>query len=182
MQELVCHTNQLTTLDVQGLTALQELTCNGNQLTTLDVQGLLALQKLNCSGNQLSTLNVQGLTKLQQLYCRNNQLTTLNVQGCTALKKLECYYNKLNADAFIKIFNDLPTHEVSDDAAAILYSKETGVAEGNCTDFTTPESLKKAFENAKNIKHWKMQKMNAYLEEDIYDNGECVIKLRIMNS
>ena len=158
LKELICIRNELTTLNVQGLTALQELDCQTNQLSTLDVQGLTALQKLKCGGNQLSTLDVQDLTALQKLYCSANKLTALNVQGCTALKELTCYKNKLNADAFIKIFNDLPTREISDRAWATLYNTEK--SEGNCKNFTTPENLKKAFEDAKNVKHWKMQKVN----------------------
>ena len=168
LKELDCQSNQLKTLNVQGLTALQELDCNTNQLKTLNVKGLTALQELSCSSNQLTELNVQGLTKLQQLYCSNNQLTALNVQSCTALKKLECFQNKLNADAFTKLFNDLPAREVSDKAKALLYADRAGVTEENCTNFTTPESLKKAFENARDVKHWKMQKANHFgFGEDI---------------
>ena len=84
------------------------------------------------------------------------------------MKILLCDQNKLNADAFIKLFNDLPTREGSDNAEAILYSKETGVAEGNCTDFTQPASLKAAFDNAKDAKHWAMKKLNGVgFDEDI---------------
>ena len=157
LQKLNCQYNQLTALNVQGLTELQELYCDINQLKTLNVSGLTKLQELNCKGNQLTSLNVQGLSKLQKLNCRDNQLTTLDVQGCTALKVLECYKNKLNADVFTKLFNDLPTREASDGAEATLYNTES---EGNCKNFTTPENLKKAFDNAKDIKHWKMQKVN----------------------
>ena len=164
LQKLNCSGNKLSTLDVHGLTALQKLYCRNNQLTDLDVLGLTALQELICHTNKLSTLDVHGLTALQKLYCRNNQLTTLNVKGCTALKSLICYQNKLNADAFIKIFNDLPTREVSDDAAAVLYATE--ISEGNCKNFSAPESLKAAFDGAK-AKHWKMKKMAGYLDEDI---------------
>ena len=168
LQELDCQSNQLKTLNVSGLTALQELDCNTNQLKTLNVKGLTALQELSCSSNQLTELNVQGLIKLQQLYCSNNQLTALNVQSCTALKKLECFQNKLNADAFTKLFNDLPAREVSDKAKALLYVDRAGVTEENCTNFSTPESLKKAFENARDVKHWKMQKANYFgFGEDI---------------
>ena len=168
LQELDCQSNQLKTLNVSGLTALQELDCNTNQLKTLNVKGLTALQELSCSSNQLTELNVQGLIKLQQLYCSNNQLTALNVQSCTALKKLECFQNKLNADAFTKLFNDLPAREVSDKAKALLYVDRAGVTEENCTNFSTPESLKKAFENARDVKHWKMQKANHFgFGEDI---------------
>ena len=167
LQKLICRNNKITSLDVSGLTALKELICNDNKIPELNVQGLTELQQLKCGGNQLASLNVQGLTELQQLDCASNQLSSLDVQGCTALKKLECWKNKLNADVFTKLFNDLPKWEESDGAKAILYFERTGVPEGNCKDFTQPESLKTAFENAKNIKHWKMKKTSIYIEQDI---------------
>ncbi|MFC2289400.1 MAG: leucine-rich repeat domain-containing protein, partial [Treponema lecithinolyticum] len=162
LQKFNCSKNQLSTLNVQGLTELQELYCNSNKIPELNVQGLTKLQQLKCGGNQLASLNVQGLTELQQLNCASNQLSSLNVQGCTALKQLICYKNKLNADVFTKLFNDLPERKASDGAEAILYIKKTGVPEGNCTNFNTPETLKKAFENARDVKHWKMQKADHY--------------------
>ena len=161
LQELICNVNKIPELNVQGLTKLQQLKCGGNQLKTLDVQGLTELQQLYCQNNQLPALDVQDLATLQKLDCSDNQLKTLNVQGCTALKELICYQNKLNADVFTKLLNDLPTREASDGAEAILYAQpgvyNPQVQDGNCKDFTTPESLKKAFEGAK-AKHWKLQK------------------------
>lgn len=168
LQELNCSINQLTALDVSGLTELQELYCNSNKIPELNVQGLSKLQQLKCGGNQLKTLDVHGLTELQQLNCANNQLSALDVQGCTALKQLICYKNKLNADAFTKLFNDLPAREASDGAKARLYVEDEGVTEDNCTNFNTPETLKKAFDNAKDVKHWKMQKVDNFgFPEDI---------------
>ncbi|EMD55984.1 hypothetical protein HMPREF9728_01853, partial [Treponema denticola US-Trep] len=41
---------------------ITELYCSENQLTELNVQGLTALKTLSCWGNQLTALNVQGLT------------------------------------------------------------------------------------------------------------------------
>ena len=160
LRGLYCDGNQLTELNVQGCTALQTLSCGGNQLTALNVQGLTALQTLDCRSNQLTELNVQGLTALKELYCGRNHLTSLNVQGLTALEGLGCWSNRLNADAFKKLFDDLPVRQDSDDAKCILYSEETGVTEGNHTDFSTPEALKTAFNNAKNNKKWKMCKWN----------------------
>ena len=157
--KLNCHNNQLTALNVQGCTALKTLECRSNQLTELNVQGLTALGTLHCNGNQLTALNVQGLTALQELNCAGNQLTALNVQGCTALQMLECYNNQLTAQAFTKLFNDLPKWD-SDDAWCILYTEESGVTEGNYTDFTAPQDLKDAFDNAKNNKKWEMYKRN----------------------
>ena len=172
LEKLNCSVNELTTLNVQGLTSLQKLECHANQLKTLNVQGLTELRELNCRSNQLATLNVQGLTALQKLDCRKNQLSALDVQGCTALKRLLCFRNKLNADAFTKLFNDLPIREVSDDAYAILYVTPSVYTpqtnDGNCTDFTQPASLKAAFDNAKDAKHWAMKKLNGVgFDEDI---------------
>ena len=137
------------------------LYCGSNLLTALNVQGLTALKELYCYNNQLTELNVQGLTALQELGCGDNQLTELNVQGCTALKELHCLSNRLNADAFKKLFDDLPVRQDSDDAKCLLYyTEETGGNEGNHTDFTAPPDLADAFNNAKIVKKWKMYKLN----------------------
>ena len=116
--------------------------------------------KLFCGNNQLTELNVQGLSALGWLYCGNNQLTTLNVQGLTALRTLRCYNNKLTAQAFTKLFDDLPARQDSYKGECILYTEESGVTEGNHKDFSTPPDLATAFNNAKNNKKWKMYKRN----------------------
>ena len=158
LQHLDCYYNQLTALNVQGLNALHTLICGVNKLTVLNVQGLNALKELNCSGNQLTSLNVRGLSALQYLYCGYNRLISLNVQGLNALQRLDCYGNQLTADAFTKLFNDLPQRTVSQDAKCRLYTEQSGVTEGNHKNFTSPGELKAAFDNAKTTKHWKMYK------------------------
>lgn len=161
LQELICYKTHLVKLNVQGLADLRWLDCFGNQLTELNVQGCAALQELSCGLNHLTDLNVQGLTVLQKLYCWGNQLTELNVHGCSALQELNCHENRLNADAFKKIFDDLPQQQNSDNAACILYTERTGVTEGNHKDFTAPPDLAAAFNNAKTVKKWKMCKIDA---------------------
>ena len=161
LQELGCGDNQLTALNVQGLIALKELGCYGNQLTALNVQGLTALQWLQCNGNKLTELNVQGLTALRGLNCDSNNLTGLNVQGLTALQGLSCSGNRLTADAFKKLFNDLPVRADSDNASCYLYTERTGDTEGNHTYFSAPPDLAAAFNNAKTVKKWKMYKFDA---------------------
>lgn len=54
---------------------INTLSCNYNQLTSLNVQGLSTLQFLDCTRNQLTSLNLQGCTALQQLDCRDNLFT-----------------------------------------------------------------------------------------------------------
>ena len=162
LEELECDANQLTALDVHGLTALKELQCYDNLLTDLNVQGCTALEKLECYDNLLTKLNVQSCTALEELHCRKNQLIVLNVQGCTALRGLDCWSNKLDAQAFTKLFGDLPAR--TGYAYCYLYTDEKGVSEGNCKDFTSasaPVELKRAFEKVKNEKKWTMYKIRA---------------------
>ncbi|UYT08775.1 hypothetical protein OE909_04855 [Treponema denticola] len=97
--------------------------------------------------------------KVGAYYSSNsNKLTALNVQGLTALQRLGCWDNQLNADAFKKLFDDLPVRQDSDDAKCLLYTEQTGITEGNHTDFTAPPDLKDAFDKAKIVKKWKMYK------------------------
>ena len=158
LHTLDCSSNKLTELNVQGLSALKDLRCGSNKLTELNVQGLNALQSLGCWNNQLTALNVQGLNALQSLDCSSNQLTALNVQGCTALESLDCCSNQLNAEAFKKLFNDLPHRLANRYGACYLYYGISEAAKGNHKDFASPGELKTAFDDAKTTKHWKMYK------------------------
>ena len=115
--------------------------------------------------NKLTALNVQGLSALEFLYCNENQLTSLNTQGCTALKTLSCGVNQLTADAFTKLFNDLPQRTANAGAECHLYTEQSGVTEGNHKDFTAPPDLAAAFNKAKTVKKWKMSKYNGSWSE-----------------
>ena len=160
LRVLNCESNQLRSLNVQGLTTLQELSCNGNQLTELNVQGLTSLQIFDCSNNQLSALNVQGLTSLEEFSCDGNQLSTLKLQSLTVLRQLYCQGNRIKAEAMTELLESLPAREAGDEGEAHLYSEKTDIVEGNCKDFTTSESLKTAFREAKG-RNWKQQKQEA---------------------
>ena len=158
LRYLDCDHNKLTSLNVQGLSALKTLSCIYNQLATLNVQGCTALQRLSCYVNQLSSLNVQGLNALSDLDCSYNSLTSLNVQDCTSLARLDCCINQLNAEAFKKLFNDLPYRPANRYGSCYLYHRVSEAAKGNHKDFASPGELKTAFDDAKTAKHWKMYK------------------------
>lgn len=94
---LSCGNNQLTSLNLSGLTSLTKLVCYNNKLTSLNLDGTTGLEFLDCSYNKLTSLDVSKLTKLTTLKCYNNQLTTLDVSKLTNLTILECYDNQLSA-------------------------------------------------------------------------------------
>lgn len=95
LEYLYCSGNQLTELDVSGLSALWYLFCDQNQLTGLNVSGCTAIDTLSCTGNRLTTLDISDLTDLGTLYCEENQLTELDLSGYSALRQLYCMYNQL---------------------------------------------------------------------------------------
>ena len=106
-----------------------------------------------------SAIAVEGCTETE---LTSGAETVLHAIGTTVILKgniikLYCGYNQLTADAFKKLFDDLPH---SDNAKCILYTEQTDVTEGNHTDFSAPSDLADAFNNAKNNKKWKMYKIN----------------------
>ncbi len=95
--ELLCSENDLTAIDVSGLTSLKKLECQKNEFTELNMSGCVSLQELDCHENEmLRNLNLQGCTYLQKLYCNENyRLTEFNLQGCTSLQEVNCSSNNL---------------------------------------------------------------------------------------
>lgn len=69
----------MTSLDVSKNSALEQLDCHTNQLTDLNVSKSTALKGLNCSENSLASLDVSKNEKLKQLTCAENQLTSLDL-------------------------------------------------------------------------------------------------------
>lgn len=76
LTSLNCRVNQLTSLDLTGLTKLMTLYCSGNNLTTLDLTGLTRLIYLDCSGNRLTSLDITQLDNLYGTLLCGQQITT----------------------------------------------------------------------------------------------------------
>ena len=109
-----------------------------------------------------SSVRIEGCTETE---LTSGTQTVLHAKGTRVILKgniikLYCGSNQLTADAFKKLFDNLPQRADSDNGECILYTEQTGVTEGNHTDFTAPPDLADAFNNAKNNKKWKMYKIN----------------------
>ena len=94
---LYCQANNLTNLDVSGMTNLKWLDCSFNKLGSLNLTGLANLFLLGCGNNKLTTLDVQGLNNLSAIFCDANQLTALNVTGLINLKSLTFSNNQVSS-------------------------------------------------------------------------------------
>ena len=105
LKELQCEKNQLTSLNLSGLSNLVRLSCGNNQLTSLNLSGLTSLTKLVCYANKLTSLNLDGTTGLEFLDCSDNKLTSLDVSQLTSLKTLKCSMNQLTTLDVSKLTN-----------------------------------------------------------------------------
>ncbi len=97
LEGLHCENNKIALLNMHGLSALSILNCPSNELTSLNVQGLPALALLNCNYNKLTSLKIQELSALEWLICDNNYITSIHFQGPTALEWLFCNNNQLTS-------------------------------------------------------------------------------------
>jgi len=85
---LSCQDNHLTSLDINGATALETLWCYKNQLTELNVSNNHFLEMLICNNNQLTELDLSNNKLLSSLVCYDNQLTVLDVSNNSHLSAL----------------------------------------------------------------------------------------------
>lgn len=116
LEQLDCHTNQLTDLNVSKSTALKGLNCSENSLASLDVSKNTELMFLVCNLNSLASLDVSKNEKLEQLTCAENQLTSLDLSP-TVVELLYADGNQIdiNVDKTSRAFDlsKLPEFEAS---------------------------------------------------------------------
>jgi len=94
---LMAYNNQLSTVNVAGLSSLSALNVYHNQLTALDMSGLSGLTFLECAANQLVGLDLSNLSALTYLDCAYNRLDSLGVAGLNNLNMIDCSYNQLES-------------------------------------------------------------------------------------
>lgn len=102
---LSCNYNQLTSLNLQGSTALQYLSCANNLMESLSVQGMSALQSLKCCGNLFTAdvfkdifINIAKTNKSGHalLYCNNDY----NYKDFTQPSELASAFNAAKANGW----------------------------------------------------------------------------------
>lgn len=95
LQYLRCYTNNLSSLDLTGLSNLLFLACSENQIPSLDLTSLTNLNHLECNNNQLTSLNVVGLANLQLLWFFDNEIDSIDLTGLSSLQSMVCFSNNL---------------------------------------------------------------------------------------
>ena len=103
---LKCVNNQLTELNLNGLTRLTTLWCNMNQLTTLDVSQLTNLTELWCFDNKLTKLDITRLTNLNRIYCgrqKDSRQLTLTLTAAQATMWNRWSYDSDNTNVTLDV-------------------------------------------------------------------------------
>lgn len=102
---LSCFGNNLSTLDLSGLTALETLDISLNSISTIDLSGLSNLKTFGSLEGALTSLDVSGLALLEGIDCGYNQLTSINLQGATSLEDIDVSGNQLTEIDFSGLVN-----------------------------------------------------------------------------
>jgi hypothetical protein len=103
--QLIVSSNNLTTINVSGLTNLQWIECQGNQLTTLNLSANTKLYQVWCQNNLLTSLTLPVSPNLWGVWCYSNQLTTLNLNGNTSITDLFIQGNQISTFNFAPFVN-----------------------------------------------------------------------------
>lgn len=103
---LKCGFNELTELNLSGLTQLTTLWCQRNQLTTLDVSQLTNLTELWCFDNKLTELDITRLTNLNRIYCgrqKDSRQLTLTLTAAQATMWNSWSYDSDNTNVTLDV-------------------------------------------------------------------------------
>lgn len=99
-----------------------------NNLTGLNLSGLSNLNYLNCSGNNISGFNFTQCTGLTGFYANNNSLSgNLNITQFQNLKDVNLSYNKLSG-VILNGITGLETVKINDNLlSGINFNNSTGI-------------------------------------------------------
>ena len=96
LEQLICESNPLSSLDLSNNKVLRNLNCSNNQLKSLDLSNNKVLRNLNCSNNQLKSLDLSNNKDLRFLWCNDNQISELDTKN-KDLSYLYCQNNRLTS-------------------------------------------------------------------------------------
>ena len=96
LQDLVCWSNNLTSLDLSSNMSLLTLSCFDNFISNLVLPNNNAITHLNCGGNQLTSIDVSSYPNLYSLACYNNSISSVDVTQNPSLGILSVSGNSLS--------------------------------------------------------------------------------------
>ena len=99
LENLTCgnynNSEDLTTLNVTGMSTLKELHCSDNSLTVLDLTGLINIEYLSCKNSTISSVILDDNINLKNINLSETAITTLDLTGYVNLENLNVYHSQL---------------------------------------------------------------------------------------
>jgi uncharacterized repeat protein (TIGR01451 family) len=96
LEELQCsYNNNLSTINVAGLSLLKSLMCGYTMITQLNLTGLTSLEALFVNNAPIASLDLTQISNLQELYCWETNITALNFSTQTNMKRFTSYGNSI---------------------------------------------------------------------------------------
>ena len=145
--------NKLTKLDLTAASkALTALYAHHNQITELDVAGMSNLNKLSLDFNQLTQLDVSSNEKLFMLSATDNALESVTLPSGTSalINRVYLYNNRLTSETIHKLIERLPQRQVADKARIHLLDSTSPTEQNKCA----PEDVALANQRAWDIYDW----------------------------
>ena len=112
---------------------LENLSCHFNDLSSVDLSSNRELKTLEINNNELTSLYLNDNWNLEAISCHANQLKTLDLSDCPKLNFLQCYDNKIHDKGMDDMVESLPTVKVDPETGlgGILYVADREDSNGN---------------------------------------------------
>ena len=144
---------KLTKLDLTAASkALVKLYAHHNQITELDLAGMSNLMLLSLDFNQLTQLDVSSNEKLIMLAATDNALESVTLPSGTSvlINRLYLYNNRLSRETIHKLIERLPQRQVTNKARIYLLDSTSQTEQNECA----PEDVALANQRAWDIYDW----------------------------
>lgn len=145
--------SKLTKLDLTAASkALVKLYAHHNQITELDLAGMSNLMLLSLDSNQLTQLDVSSNEKLFMLYATDNALESVTLPSGTSalITRVYLYNNRLSSETTHKLIERLPQRQVTNKARIYLLDSTSPTEQNECA----PEDVALANQRAWDIYDW----------------------------
>ena len=90
LKELHCSDNNLDVLDLTGLVNIEYLSCKNSTISSVILDDNINLKNINLSETAITALDLTGYVNLENLNVYHSQLTQLNLENCVSLIELYC--------------------------------------------------------------------------------------------
>ncbi len=116
LKMLNCYENNISELEICGLTELTGIVCyNNHELTKLTISDLPSLIFLSCFGTEITSLDLSGTPSLEELSCERTNIRELDISECPNMRLISAdIANKWTIRGYDQKIEYNPTYRLED--------------------------------------------------------------------